>query len=173
MTVNVHERTFHVPASDVAALVMTLASRDDRLWAHECWPRMKFDLGLAPGGVGGHGPVGYAVQSVDPTGEVIFRFTAPVGFDGWHAFRVIEDAPAVSTLRHELHVHPRGWVRLTWPLFFRPLHDALLEESLDKATLELGEPLLRPYQRGLWVRLLRAAAISLPKSKGRRTATAA
>ena len=41
-------------------------------------------------------------------------------------------------LRHELSLSPSGAAKLTWPLFFRPMHDALIEESLDRAEREFG-----------------------------------
>jgi hypothetical protein len=43
---------------------------------------------------------------------------------------------------------------LSWPLIYRPLHDALLEDSLARAQHSLG---LSPEIRGwsFWTRLLR------------------
>lgn len=159
MVINTHERSYEAPVSEVAALVATLASKDDRLWPSESWPRMKFDRGLVPGAIGGHGPVRYRVESVDPASEVVFRFTGPSGFDGGHALTVTDVSDAVTRLRHEIRLRPRGLARLTWPLFFRPMHDALLEEAFDKAARELGSPTESPHRRSLWVRLLRRVTI--------------
>lgn len=159
MVVNVHERAYEASVSEVAALVATLASRDDRLWPYECWPRMKFDRGLVPGASGGHGPVRYRVESVDPASEVVFRFTGPSGFDGGHSFTIRSASESATTLRHELCLRPRGLARLTWSLFFRPMHDALLEEAFDKAARELGSPPESPHRRSIWVRLLRRVTI--------------
>lgn len=159
MVVNIHERSYEAPVSEVAALVATLASKDDRLWPYECWPRMRFDRGLVPGASGGHGPVRYRVESVDPASEVVFRFTGPSGFDGGHALTVTSVSDAVTKLRHEIRLRPHGLARLTWPLFFRPMHDALLEEAFDKAARELGLPLESPHRRSVWVRLLRRVTI--------------
>src|SRR5690625_483443 len=104
MVVNIHERTYDAPVSDVAAVVATLASNDDRFWPYECWPRMTFDRGLVPGASGGHGPVRYRVERVDPAGEVVFGFTGPAGFDGGHAFTITSASDAVTTLRHEIRL---------------------------------------------------------------------
>ena len=52
VVVNIHERAYEAPVSEVAALLATLASKDDRLWPYECWPRMRFDRGLVPGASG-------------------------------------------------------------------------------------------------------------------------
>lgn len=161
MVVNIHERVYEAPVSEVAALVATLSSKDDRLWPRECWPRMKLDRGLVPGASGGHGPVRYRVERADPDREVVFRFTGPSGFDGRHAFSVKSASNQTTALRHETLLCPRGWARLSWPLFFRPMHDALLEEAFDKAARELGTPPRRPYRRSLWVRLLRRVTIKV------------
>lgn len=159
MVVNIHERTYAAPAAEVAAVVATLASTDDRFWPSECWPRMRFDRGLVPGARGGHGPVRYRVESVDPASEIVFRFTGPSGFDGGHALTLTSPSTTETVLRHEIRVHPRGWARLTWPLFFRPMHDALLEEAFDKTARELGSPPETPHRRSAWVRLLRLVTV--------------
>lgn len=159
MVVNIHERAYEAPLSEVAALVATLSSKDDRFWPYECWPRMRFDRGLVPGASGGHGPVRYRVERVDPAVEIVFCFTGPAGFNGGHAFTITSASDALTTLRHEIRLHPRGWARLTWPLFFRPMHDALIEEAFDKVGSELGPPLENPHRRSTWVRLLRRAAM--------------
>lgn len=163
--VNIHQREYCVPATQVASLLATLSSRHDRLWPHERWPRMRLDPGLSPGGSGGHGPVRYRVERVHPTG-VVFRFTGPTGFDGWHGFEVI-DAGATTRLRHELRMRARGWARLSWPLFFRPLHDALLEDAFDKAARELGVPPGPARRPRRWARLLLRLATRWTTRKGR------
>lgn len=153
--VNTHTRQFEVPLEQVCALVATLSSKEDQLWPSERWPRMRLDQGLNVGSSGGHGPVGYFVEHLEaePVREVIFRFTKPRGFDGTHAFTVTQDG-RLTTLRHDLRMRTRGWARLTWSLFFRPLHDALIEEAFDKATGQFGLPLTTPHRRSLWVRIL-------------------
>lgn len=167
MVINIHERIYEAPASEVAALVATLASENDRLWPYEHWPPIRFDQGLVLGTNGGHGPVRYWIKSIDPTSGVTFRFTGPSGFDGEHAFTVTRISDTSAKLQHKLFLRPHGWARLTWPLFFRPMHDALLEEAFDKAARELGSPPKSPYRRSLWVRLLRGLTIERRK---RRTA---
>lgn len=159
MVVNIHERAYEAPVSEVAALVATLSSKDDRFWPYECWPRMRFDRGLVPGASGGHGPVRYRVERVDLASKIVFRFTGPAGLDGGHAFTITSASDALTTLRHEIRLHPRGSARLTWPLFFRPMHDALIEETFDKVGRELGSPPENPHRRSAWVRLLRRVAM--------------
>ncbi|WP_435299503.1 hypothetical protein [Timonella sp. A28] len=155
MIVNIHERAYAVPVSEVAALIATLASKDDRFWPYECWPRMHFDRGLVTGASGGHGPVRYRVEHVDPANKIVFQFTSPTGFDGGHALTITSTSESETTVRHEIRLHPHSLARLTWPLFFRPMHDALLEEAFDKLARNLGVPSQQPHQRSVWVRLLR------------------
>jgi hypothetical protein len=47
-----------------------------------------------------------------------------------------------------------GLAILSWPLIFRPLHDALIEDSFATAEAALGQP-ARMRAWSLWVRLLR------------------
>ncbi len=169
IVVNVHQRELPVPRARAGALIDTLASPADRLWPHRSWPRMTLDRPLAVGAAGGHGPIGYVVESHEPGRRVVFRFTRPRGFDGTHRLEALDlsqaggvsgagDVPRVdeprSVLRHTLEMDARGPARLTWPLLFRPLHDALIEDALATAEAALGLP---PDVRGWspWVRALR------------------
>jgi hypothetical protein len=101
---------------------------------------MRFDGLLAVGAKGGHGPIRYTVQSYEPGKRVVFQFTAPAGFDGTHRF-VVDPSDEGSELRHVIDMRIGGQARFSWPTVFRPLHDALLEDALDKveAVLEGGE----------------------------------
>ena len=82
-----------------------------------------------------------------------FRFTGPRGFDGYHEYQLIA-AQSGCVLRHTLRMRAHGPALISWPLVFRPLHDALIEDSLAQAQAALGE---RPQVRrwSMWVRLLR------------------
>ena len=156
---NIHERRLACEASSIGALVDSLAGPDDRLWPRERWPAMRFDGPLGVGARGGHGPIRYDVVAYEPHRRVQFRFTAPAGFHGHHCFEVHassggdDRAPSV-VLRHELRMRTSGWATASWPLVYRPLHDALIEDALDRAALAVGEP---PRRAGWsrWVRLLR------------------
>ena len=155
MTVlNVHERVLDASASRVGALLDSLASSDDALWPHDRWPAMSFDRPLEVGAVGGHGPVRYSVEAYDPGQRVRFRFTAPRGFDGTHGYYVEPLDEERTVLRHVLEMQATGPALVSWPLVFRPLHDALIEDSLDRAEQHLG---MTPHPRSwpVWVRVLR------------------
>lgn len=157
MVRNVHERRVRGSLDEAGALLDSLSSKDDRLWARGQWPRLWMDKPLGVGASGGHGPVRYAVDEYEPGRYVRFRFIKPAGFHGYHAFSVTEDAdPNFVVLRHELVISPAGFARVSWPLFFGPMHDALIEDSYDRAQVELGHAPEAFAQYSAWVRFLRA-----------------
>lgn len=135
---NVHSRVFAVDSlDDVGALIDSLAGDDDRLWPQEHWPAMRFDRPLATGATGGHGPIRYDVAEYQPARRVRFAFTRPTGLRGYHEWAV-RPVPTGHELRHRLIADTGGWLVISWPLIWRPLHDALIGNALDKAAAELG-----------------------------------
>jgi hypothetical protein len=163
MTSNVHERALPPGAG---ALIDTLSGPDDRLWPHAHWPAQRFDRPLGVGAVGGHGPIRYRVGEYEPSRRIRFEFLGPTGFHGYHEYEALP-----SGLRHTLVLRTRGRARLTWPLVYRPLHDALIEDSLYVAARSLGVvDAVRP-QWSVWVRTLRFVVRRIPYgSAGGRTA---
>jgi hypothetical protein len=152
--VNIHERNFNATPEQIGALIDSLASRQDALWPWHSWPRMEFDRPLAVGALGGHGPIRYFVQEYVPTQSVRFQFTGPRGFEGFHEYRIERSGTAPVVLRHTLLMDTHGRASWSWPLFFRPLHNALIEDSLATAESSLGHP-PRFERWSLWVRFLR------------------
>jgi hypothetical protein len=150
MVRNVHTRRF--PRQVPPELLATLGTPDDRLWPVADWPPTRLDGPPVPGTTAGHGPVRYVLEEVSPD-RLRFRFTAPAGLHGYHEFTAAD-----GTLTHVLAGTLHGWARLTWPLFFRPLHDALLEQLLDRAELAVTGRVERPVRWSRYVRILRAAA---------------
>lgn len=115
---------------------------------------MRFDRALAVGARGGHGPIRYFVEEYAPGKVIRFRFTGPGGFDGFHAYDILTGPEQQVFLRHSIRMNTHGRALLTWPLVYRPLHDALMEDSLAIAQLSLGlKPQIRPWSP--WVRFLR------------------
>ncbi|MEV4431452.1 SRPBCC family protein [Streptomyces sp. NPDC049585] len=151
---NVHERSLDAKPAEVGALIDGLASENDRLWPGAPWPPMRLDRPLGVGARGGHGPVRYSVAAYVPSVWVRFAFEGPRGFDGFHEFAVFGDADGRTRLRHTLARGSRGSARLTWPLFWRWLHDACVEESLDRAERALTGSVARPARRSPYVRVL-------------------
>ena len=152
--INIHSREYRASAREVGLLVSTLSSRNDLLWPHHSWPRMKFDKPLAVGAAGGHGPIRYRVEKYEAGKLVRFRFTGPNGFDGYHGYEVIEMENGITELRQTLEMQTQGLAVISWPLMYRPLHDALIEDSLTCAEVQLGlVPKIFPWST--WVKLLR------------------
>ena len=115
---------------------------------------MRLDRPLAPGARGGHGPVRYEVELVE-SDRVRFRFTPPArgfaaGLHGTHEFTIEGGA----TLRHTLAGEARGAALWKWLLIIRPLHDALLEDGLDRASVAAAVPFTKA-RHSWWVRFLR------------------
>lgn len=151
---NLHQRELNAPEEDVARLLDSLASDEDLLWPTECWPPLKLDAPLGTGASGGHGPVRYWVVEYKAGSRITFRFTAPRGFNGQHSYQIQTSGNGISVLSHCLEMKATGGALLSWPLIFRPLHDALIEDSLAKAQASLGlKPSVTPWS--LWVRFLR------------------
>jgi len=150
-----HEREIAAPPQRVGALLDTLASHDDALWPRDRWPAMRFDRPVGQGAIGGHGPIGYTVESYAPGHTVVFRFMRPRGFDGTHAFEV-RPAPGGSVLAHTLVMTTSGLATLSWVCVYRPLHDALIEDALARAVAHTGTRAPAPTWSP-WVRFLRWA----------------
>jgi len=163
---NVHEREFDLSLASVGSLIDSLASSNDRLWPNDKWPPMRFDRALAVGARGGHGPIRYSIEEYQPSRLVVFRFLAPRGFDGTHRYEVAEQQGR-TVLRHVLEMHATGLARLSWPLLFQPLHDALIEDSLDKAVVSLGNVLRNAARWSISVRVLRHALRTLRKVRSK------
>jgi len=151
---NVHERELGADGGAIGVLIDSLGSRQDRLWPTDAWPRMKFDVPLGVGAKGGHGPIRYFIEEYTPKRSIRFRFTGPRGFDGTHGYEVVSAPDQPHTLRQTLSMNTHGLAILSWPLVYRPLHDALIEDSLSRAQASLGLP-PETEAWSLWVRILR------------------
>jgi len=154
--INVHERQLGVAAATAGDLIDRLASDHDVMWPGEQWPPMRFDRPLEVGAVGGHGPICYVVDAYEAGQTIRFRFTSPRGFRGGHRFEINEVSPDHVILRHTIEMRTTGSANLSWLIAIKPLHNALIEDALDRAELFAGG---RPRVRGwsLWVRFLRWA----------------
>ncbi len=152
---NVHERRIGAPTAEVGALIESLGSPDDRLWPGDRWPPMRLDAGLTRGSKGGHGPIRYSVSRREPGCRVTFRFHGPPGLVGEHRFELEAADDRTVLLRHVVEGRAKGRMLFAWPVVFRPLHDALLEDALDRAESEVGRAPSHPRSWSSWVRILR------------------
>ncbi len=166
---NIHRRRIEGSELSVGELIDSLASRNDRLWPRDAWPAMRFERGLEPGAVGGHGPVRYEIERYTPGKLITFGFRSPRGFHGTHGYSIAPDANGSTVLSHEIDMQVRGVARLLWPLVFRPLHDALMEDSLDRAERAVTGRVERQRGWSPYVRVLRRAfrAVGVGRRRGR------
>ncbi len=154
---NAHERALAGSAEQVGALLDGLSGPQDRLWPKDQWPALRLDGPLRPGARGGHGPVRYAVAEHVPGRRVAFRFDdrgLTAGLEGGHRFEVLEENGTVL-LRHVIEARCGLAAWLKWILIVEPLHDALLEDALDRAERWVSGHVERPARWSIRVRLLR------------------
>ena len=144
---NVHTRQL-VSNPKNGQLIDQLSSSNDILWAHERWMPMEFPKGLHIGSSGGHGSIRYDIEEYVKGQSITFRFTAPKGFAGWHKLTL--DTNNIMT--HEINCQAVGKAMLLWWLI-RPIHDAVVEDSLDKAEAFAASRAVKPPTWSLWVRL--------------------
>ncbi len=156
---NEHERVLPATPETVGALLDRLGSANDVIWPSDHWPAMELDKPLQVGARGGHGPIRYYVVEYEPGHAVEFRFSGPPGFAGGHEFLVeradLDGRPA-ARLRHVVALKPLGDARYTWPLVYRPLHDALMEDLLDRAEAVVTGHTPPPRPWSWWVKVLRS-----------------
>ncbi len=137
MAVDTHERLLAAPPAAVGRL----------------------DRPLSVGACGGcHGPVvRYHVEAYSAGSAIRFQFDRPPGFHGHNEY-VVTPRSSGTLLRHSLVMRTSGIARLTWPLVFRPLHDPLIEDSLDQASKIFGLPISQRRRWNRRVRVLRLIA---------------
>lgn len=153
--VNRHERVLNATREQVGALMATLSSKEDQLWPNKQWPAMRFDRPLEVGATGGHGPIRYFVASYTPNDSIVFQFTGPRGFHGTHGFYIHEADASHTRLEHVIDMNITGTALITWPLLYRPLHNALAEDSVHQAVLHFNHNLEPTPTWSGYVRFLR------------------
>ncbi|VAW13661.1 hypothetical protein MNBD_BACTEROID03-124 [hydrothermal vent metagenome] len=106
------------------------------------------------GSKGGHGPIRYSIEKYIPNEFILFRFIKPTGFNGIHKFEIIELKNGKTELKHTIDMDAVGKGLFTCNLAIRTLHNALLEDALDKVENQfLTEK--RKTEWTIWVKILR------------------
>lgn len=160
MVRNVHERLLPLPADTVGPLLDRLGGPGDALWPSPAWAPMVLDRPVAVGAAGGHGPIRYRVTAYLPGRSVEFTLDPGQGLHGTHVLAVEPAGSGRSVLRHVVEGRVSGPMRLLWPLAVRWMHDAVLEDLLDRAEASLGVGPARPARWSPWVRLLQRFEVS-------------
>jgi hypothetical protein len=120
----------------------------------EQWPPMIFKKGLSEGAIGGHGPIKYSILKYIPGDTIEFKFIKPDGFNGIHKFNITELVSEKTEIKHTIEMSLSRKSILTWYFAIKWLHDALLEDCLDKVENHfLKEP--KSAKWNFWVCILR------------------
>jgi uncharacterized protein DUF2867 len=157
VVVNIHERALPVPVDQVGPLLDRLGGPADVLWPSPAWQPMVLDRPVGVGAAGGHGPFRYRVTAHQPGRRVEFTLEPGHGVRGTHTFTAAPVGAGRTVLSHVADAEITGTMRVLWPLAVRWLHDAVVEDLLDRAEAAVGTGPVRPARWSPWVRLLRAA----------------
>ncbi len=152
--VNIHKRCILQPKEKIYEILDSLSTRNDQLWPKEKWPPMVFKNGLLEGAIGGHGPIKYSIQKYIPGNLIEFKFLKPDGFIGIHKFEIIGIADDQTEIMHTINMELSGKGILSWYIAIKWLHDALLEDCLDKVENHFQEN-KKKTDMNLWVVFLR------------------
>jgi hypothetical protein len=152
--INIHKRILNQPKEKVSKLLATLSTDNDKIWPFEKWPAMKFKAGLKVGAKGGHGPIRYSIEKYIPNELIQFKFSKPTGFNGIHKFEVLSLDKGKTELRHTIEMDAEGKGLSTWIIAIRSLHNALLEDALDKVENQFSS-IKRKTEWSIWVKILR------------------
>ena len=152
--INIHKREYNRASNTLSELLDTLSSDNDRLWPREIWPPMILSDGLKTNSAGGHGPIRYCVTSYEQGRAVEFKFTKPKEYRGIHKFEINEITASKTELKHTINMDLNLKGIVTWYFAFKWLHDALLEDCLDKVHNQL-EISIAKSEHNIWVKILR------------------
>jgi hypothetical protein len=152
--INIHKRILNQPKEKVSELLETLSTDNDRIWPFENWPAMKFKGGLKEGAKGGHGPIRYSIEKYKPNNLIQFKFSRPTGFHGIHKFEILDLGNGKTELKHTIEMDAVGKDLLTWIIAICSLHNALLEDALDKVENQFLTN-KKKTEWNIWVKIMR------------------
>lgn len=154
---NTHERSILGDAEQARQVFDSLGRSHDRLWPRKNWPALRLDAPKEHGGRGGHGPIHYRCLFHESGKRTVFEFEDAElsrGLCGTHFFELLIEEGTI-TARHVIDAEIRGPALFAWPLFIRPMHDALIEEALDNFEKSLTGNVKQRSVYSPYVRVLR------------------
>jgi hypothetical protein len=145
-----------------------LGGPGDRLWPNERWPTTPLELTqpLGVGSAGGHGSIRYTVAEHEPARRVVFAFEPGTGLEGTHRLAVEPLGDDRCRMVHTLDCRAKPWMLPALPLLV-PLHDATVEDILDRAELATTGGVARPARHTALVRVFNEADARLARRRGR------
>ncbi len=159
---NIHERRVLSDSETTFQVFESLATKKDRLWPKHAWPVIRLDAPKENLGRGGHGPIRYKVIEHKPGTRTTFVFENEKlsrGLVGVHYFELVDEGKGVFLARHVIDVDLQGLAIILWPIFIRPMHDALLEDALDNFERETTKKLINQNNYSFWVKFMRMVLI--------------
>ena len=153
--INIHKRTFNQPKEILGELLGSLSTKEDKIWPYEKWYSMKFENGLKIGSKGGHGSIRYTIEKYTPNEFIQFIFTKPKGFIGVHSFEINELSDDKTELKHTIKMDVKFADLFNWIFVIKPLHNALLQDALDKVENHFNSKNNVVTEWSFWVKSLR------------------
>lgn len=167
---SIHTRYLAASPAKVGEVLDSLGGDADLLWPAERWPadmRVRFDRPLGRGARGGHGPIRYSVEDYEPGRRLEFRFDGG-SLAGGHCFVIDGIGPDEATLTHTLQGRLDGLAALSWPIL-RRVHDAYVEDILDRAELAATGRAAGTARQPWWLRASNALARRADRRADRRS----
>ncbi|MBA3263316.1 MAG: DUF3995 domain-containing protein, partial [Thermoleophilaceae bacterium] len=155
---NVHSRELPGTQDQIGALIDDLGTPEDRLWPTDRWTTTPLELD-GPLAVGTQSRQGLlrltqmrqVVDVYEPGRRIEFRFTPGLGIVGTHRLEVQPLGADRTRLTHTLDCRVEAKMLPLYPILIR-VHDALVEDILDRAELAIRGSVDRPAS---WPRSVR------------------
>ncbi len=155
-----HERVMTGSIKQVADIVKTYGSSNDRMHPHELWPKTQMEGPDGPpvvGRIAQRAAVRFVMTSyeIGPRVHYSWKFLEPAGFEGYHQADVHEIGNGKLLFKTFIDMETRGLkATLLWLFVMRFLHHAVVEDCFDKIERQLGGS--PPGHRwSVWVKVLR------------------
>lgn len=152
--INIHKRNIHQPKQKIIELIETLSTDEDKVWPIKSWPAIRLMDGLKEGSQGGHGSIRYSVHKYVSGKLILFKFSEPKGFNGFHKFEITEIENDLTEVMHTIEMNTSGTGIFTWVVVIRWLHDALIEDTFDNIENYFSTK-KKKTMWSFWVKLLR------------------
>lgn len=163
--VEVHKRQFDSPDHEVRALLDSFGRPGGLFQPGEEWLAQGINETLTVGVKTGHWPFKYEVQDYVPGESLGFTFLYPPCLKGATCrFQIYKNLKGNTVLVNTFEHSAKGPANISWPLVFKWLYQASIQDVLANAQRSLGEvPKVRGWSP--WVNLLRSIFLARTKRK--------
>jgi len=149
---NRHTREVAAPPAAISDVLAT-TGQPGCLVSPTGWPpdmRIRLDGPVVPGSAGGHGGIGYSVESVERGHHLVFRMSPDDSLRGVHRFD-LEPLGDGTRVAHRLEGSVAGIARVWWPIV-RRFHDAYIEAVFDNIEQAATGTVRRTSRPPRWMR---------------------